>query len=153
MLIKRVTFLPRSKAAAMKASGRDALISIYDASEKPIEVGPGWLGVLHVRCHDTDGGILGLETYSVQQAQQVLDFVRQNGDSCEHLVVHCHAGQSRSAGMALMLSELLDVPCYKESLKVTTSGYTTYNRLLYSTTLKAALNEPGDVFMSWCGMV
>lgn len=151
--IKRVTFLPRSKAAAIDPQAGEMLISIHDVSEAPLKASAAWAGVLHVRCHDTDGQIMGLEVYNVEQAQEVLNFVRKHGDSCQHLVVHCHAGQSRSAGMALMLAELLDVPCFKDSIQVSAHTYRTYNRVLYSTTLKAALNEPGDAFMKWCGAV
>jgi predicted protein tyrosine phosphatase len=153
MVIQKVTFMSRSKAAAMWASGREALISIHDVNEQPLDVESGWLGVLHIRCHHTDEGAAGQEAYSLDKAQKVLDFVRKHGDYCEHLVVHCHAGERRSAGVALMLAELLSVPCYKESVRVDASGYQTYNKLLYSTTLKAALNEPDDVFMRWCGML
>lgn len=151
--IRRVTFLPRHKAEPMVPAVPSALISIYDVSETEPAFGPGWLAVLRLRFHDTDGSLMGLETYSEGQAAQALAFVMEHGGRAEHLVIHCHAGQSRSAGLALMLSEALRVPCFKGSPPVDADGYKAYNRLVYSTTWLAAMNETGKRFLEWSGNV
>lgn len=151
--IERVTFLPRHKAEAMVPGAPSAIISIFDVSETEPVFKPDWMGVLRLRFHDTDGGHMGLEKYTEDHAAAALAFVMEHGGATEHLVIHCHAGQSRSAGLALMMSEALRVPCFKESLPVDASRYKTYNRLVYSTTWRAAMNEQGQRFLEWSGNV
>ncbi len=149
--IRRVTFMSRRKAEALLPGVPSAIISIYDVSEQPAEFQRGWLGVLYLRFHDTDGGQMGLETYNRVYAAKALAFVMEHGGTAEHLVVRCNAGQSRSAGMALMLSEALRVPCFKESLPVNAEKYNAYNRLVYSMTWRAAMSAMGDTFLEWSG--
>lgn len=151
--MKRVTFLPRSKAISMRPPARAALISIHDASEEEAKFGSGWNEVLYLRFHDTDGGMMGLEEYSEAHAQRALEFVMRQGGSCEHLVVHCQAGQSRSAGLALMIAEALRVPCFKDALQVSTNQYKVYNKRVYGVTWRTAMNDPKQRFLEWSGQV
>lgn len=46
---------------------------------------------------------------SERQAQQIARFVRANAERIDTLVVHCHAGISRSPGAALAIAEALAV--------------------------------------------
>ena len=46
---------------------------------------------------------------SERQAQQIARFIRANAERIDTLVVHCHAGISRSPGAALAIAEALAV--------------------------------------------
>jgi predicted protein tyrosine phosphatase len=73
---------------------------------------------------------MGLEVFSEAQAREVLAFAaRQHG--CMELAVQCHAGHSRSAAIALYLSEKYGVPCYQEQAPATRDSWKFYNRLVY----------------------
>lgn len=128
--MNRIRFLPRVVAGAYRPADNSILISIHDRSEPPLTPQPGWASVLVQRFHDTDGTIMGLEVFSVEQAREILSFVEQHRD-CDELIVHCQMGQSRSAGVALYLAEKYGVPCFKESVPVTWENLKVYNRLVY----------------------
>ncbi len=128
--MNHIRFLPRAVAAVYKPLEGAVLISIHDRSEGPLAPQSGWRDVLYQRFHDTDGTIMGLEVFSGEQAREILDFVEQNKD-CDELVVHCQMGQSRSAAVAIYLSEKYGVPCYKENTPVTWENWKVYNRLVY----------------------
>ena len=52
--------------------------------------------------HPTDGFIL----FHDDQAHDILDFVTHNWESIDTLMVHCHAGISRSAAVAAAIARL-----------------------------------------------
>jgi predicted protein tyrosine phosphatase len=63
---------------------------------------------LSLRCHDIIEPRPGLVAPSYEQVEQVLEFGRELGDAPHkyHLLVHCHAGVSRStAAAALILAQ------------------------------------------------
>lgn len=93
---------------------------------------PGWRAVLPLRFHDTDGQQMGLEVFTTEQAAQILLFAQANQDADE-LVVHCSMGHSRSAAVAIFLSEKFNVPCLKEQRQVNWESWPGYNRLVYRT--------------------
>jgi len=128
--MQHIRFLPRRVAAAYRPVPGAVLISIHDRSEEPLTAQDGWAAVLVQRFHDTDGEQLGLEVFSDAQAREVLDFVELH-QGCTELVVHCSLGQSRSAAVALYLSEKYGVPCFKEQVRVTWENWRIYNRLVY----------------------
>jgi predicted protein tyrosine phosphatase len=128
--MKHIRFLPRTVAAAYRPEPGAVLISVHDRSEPPLTPQEGWADVLVHRFHDTDGDLMGLEVFSEAQARELLAFVERHQD-CPELVVHCSLGQSRSAAIAIYLSEKYDVPCFKEQVQVTWETWKLYNRLVY----------------------
>ncbi|KVP75310.1 hypothetical protein WJ96_06005 [Burkholderia ubonensis] len=128
--MQHIRFLPRAVAAGYRPAPGSVLISIHDRSEPPLTPMEGWADVLVQRFHDTDGDLMGLEVFSAAQARNLLAFVERNQD-CTELVVHCSLGQSRSAAVAIYLSEKYGVPCYKEQVRVTWENWKVYNRLVY----------------------
>jgi predicted protein tyrosine phosphatase len=128
--MQHIRFLPRMVAAVYRPVPGAVLISIHDRSEEPLTPQEGWAAVLVQRFHDTDGEQLGLEVFSDAQARELLDFVERE-QRCTELVVHCSLGQSRSAAVALYLSEKYGVPCFKEQVRVTWEKWRIYNRLVY----------------------
>lgn len=143
--MQKVFFLPRVVAARWHPNPESVLISIHDRSEEQLSPQPGWENVLYLRFHDTDGQQMGLEVFSPQQAQAVLDFVDQH-QNCSELVVHCAMGQSRSAAIALFVSEVQGIPCFKEQTPVTAMTWRSYNRKVYSTLRDAQFGPVGSAF-------
>jgi predicted protein tyrosine phosphatase len=107
------------------------LISVYDRGDGPAAIPEGWKDVLRLRFHDTDGSLLGLDVFSLLQAQEILEFLGRNVN-CEHVYVHCAAGQSRSAGIALALAEAMGVPAFRQENRMEWND-PWYNRKVYST--------------------
>ena len=127
--MRRVRFISRRVAATLRPQRGAVVISIHDRSEPPLELQPGWSDVLLQRFHDTDGRLMGLEVFSDAQARDVLAFAARHRGA--ELIVHCQQGHSRSAAIALFLSEKYGVPCYQELKPVTRATWTRYNRLVY----------------------
>lgn len=128
--MQHIRFLPRVVAAAYRPAPGSVLISIHDGSEPPLTPQGGWTAVLYQRYHDTDAADQGLEVFSAEQAREVLLFAERH-QHCAELVVHCQMGHSRSAAVAIFLSELYGVPCFKEQRKVNWESWPVYNRLVY----------------------
>lgn len=145
----RVSFLPRHLARNLRPQHKAVLISIHDDTEPPLDAHSSWVDVLHLRFHDADASCDGMELFTPDQARQALEFVRKHADTCDELVVHCQAGQSRSAGMALYLAEVLGVPCFKVNLPVSVATYPLFNRRVFSTLMTEAETEPSRSFLNW----
>lgn len=80
-------------------------ISIVTPGEDPADLEEGWDSVLRLQFHDVQDR--GVAPISRKQAREVVDFVWGNRDAVR-LIVHCEAGVSRSAGVALAAKEILD---------------------------------------------
>ena len=131
----KVIFLSRKHAALYRPVAGASLISIHDRSEPQLEPVPGWAEELYLSFHDTDGLSLGLDVFTVEQARQVGQFAERHSGMSE-LVVHCSMGHSRSAAVALFLSEKYQVPCFKgvaEPVPVTRKNWPYFNRRVYET--------------------
>lgn len=142
--MNKLIFLSRQHAAIYRPVAGASLISIHDRSEPQMEPVLGWAEVLYLSFHDTDGRSLGLDVFTVEQARQVGQFARRHTGESE-LVVHCSLGHSRSAAVALFLSEKYQVPCFKEfkesSISVTRQNWPYYNRSVYETLVLADLGQ------------
>lgn len=51
---------------------------------------------------EVDGAVL----FNKEHAKQIFDFVEKNKDGVDTILVHCHAGQSRSAAVAAFLEKI-----------------------------------------------
>lgn len=143
--MNRIVFLPRVVAAKWRPVPNSVLVSIHDCDEEPLQPQDGWAEVLWLRFHDTDGEQSGLEVFSAQQAEQILELAKRHADASE-LIVHCQMGQSRSAAIALFLSEHLSLPCFKEQTPVTAMTWLGYNKKVYSTLAAACYGPVGSAF-------
>jgi predicted protein tyrosine phosphatase len=128
----RVHFLSRGEAAVLEPRSGAVLISIHDVTQEPLVPMPGWSDVLHVCFADVDTADRGLELFGAAHARAILAFIEQHRD-CSEMVVHCAAGYSRSAAVALFCSEYLQVPCYKASLPVDARNWALFNRRVLRT--------------------
>lgn len=128
-MIEKVVFLPRVIAQRLRPGAGAVLISIVD---EPVALQSGWKDVLTLRFDDVDTEQEGMQLFDAAIAAQVLAFADRHQDSQDsiELVVHCTAGQSRSAAVALFLAERFGVQCWKEGRRVDWR-WPNYNRLVY----------------------
>lgn len=130
--LQRVTFIPRVYAKAFKPRPGSVLIGISDPGQRSIRPQEGWKDTLFLHFHDADVEAPGVGLLSEAQAQSILDFVTQHPDARE-IVVHCQMGRSRSAAVAIFLSEWLRIPCYREDVQVNAMKWNHYNRYVLRT--------------------
>lgn len=75
-------------------------------------------------------------TFNEDMARKVLQFAYDLPDTIDIIIVHCHAGVSRSAAVAKFLAEEI----YNATFP---SKYMLYNKLVYSTLMKVFKKELG----------
>lgn len=144
-----ISFHSRHVAERLGPPPESVLISIYDRSEPRLVPQPGWTDVLYLRFHDSDGSHLGLEQFSLDQAQQALDFVHRHLGAYQ-LVIHCQMGRSRSAALALFFSDLLGVRCYNGTAPVDPK-YNQQNHRVVRLLREALDGEGGAALRAACG--
>lgn len=96
-----------------------AIISVVspEFEEYNIPYNPFCKDILYLRFHDVDssGNVIGsfneiqekIKPISDNDIQQIFEFIEKNKD-IEDWIVHCEAGISRSAGVAMALSEIMN---------------------------------------------
>lgn len=136
-MIKEVLFVPKYVAEKLHPNPKDALISIVEPNEEKT-LSKNWIHLLELEFHDTDAhanngnhwSLLEVESnkyvsFNRLHAKAVIDFLQFLPSHVERLFVHCHAGISRSAGVAKFIAEI-----YKLDFN---HSYNLYNRRVYST--------------------
>lgn len=104
-MIQTIGFFPRYVVENMTFDKEYGVISITDPEQKDALIS-GTDNILRLRFLDLTEGV-GI--FNDKHAQQVIDFVQKmNEMGIEKMVVHCEAGVSRSAAVALSLYTLLD---------------------------------------------
>ena len=65
-------------------------------------------GILSLFFHDVEVEEDGYIFFSDTHAKQIVDFIKQSRDAVSLVCVHCEAGVSRSAGVAISLAQWLN---------------------------------------------
>lgn len=86
---------------------------------------------------DTDGTVHGCKAITDMQAKSIADFIKNNIHKVDRLIVHCGAGQSRSAGVA---AAILKYFTDDDSLIFNNPKYTP-NMLCYRKVLEALMDN------------
>jgi predicted protein tyrosine phosphatase len=122
-MLKRVVFSSQGDAESATASPSWAVISITQPSDPAAALQEGWGAVLRMTFHDTDDADSILTVFSPEHAEELVRFVRAQATQMEGILVHCHAGISRSAAVAKFIADTyrLDFP----------EKYSAYNKLIY----------------------
>lgn len=81
----------------------DAIVSINDPDE-PTPALPEAKRVLRLEFHDLDEPLAGYLAPSAEHVQQLLDLTRAHLTPDSRVLVHCHAGISRSAAASIILA-------------------------------------------------
>jgi predicted protein tyrosine phosphatase len=118
-----VRVLSREAVERYEPRGVEVCISISDPAAPAAELSPRFAEVLRLAFND----IVAIECpqdvlFSPDHAAAVVEFV-ERWRHADRLVVHCHAGQSRSPGVALGLCDRYGWPA--ETLE---AGYPFWNR-------------------------
>ena len=109
MTITYIEFMPIAKAITLQPFPGDVLVSITepDCTPKPI-FQDGWKDIVRLEFWDIEA-IKDRMFYPINDAQanEIADFIRRHHEGREdvRLMVHCRAGISRSAGVALAAFE------------------------------------------------
>lgn len=114
---------------------RHLIISITDSGDADIKLQKNCVDILRLNFHDIDSELLNYQVFNEEFACKILNFVFNNIDNVDLILVHCEAGISRSAGVACSLCSILngnDLEMVKK--------YPLYNRKVYNTILKQYCN-------------
>lgn len=116
----KVKFISKAAAEQIIPSDNMALISIREPAEW-VSLSPKWKNVLEAEFHDVDpnpepGTPLtnfgidydDLVNFNPLHAEAILNWVREMRPNVEQLIVHCHAGISRSAAVAKYIVDCVD---------------------------------------------
>ena len=141
-MLTNVTFMNRGDAAKVNPSDEAAMISIYTPGDEPAKLQPGWKNLLSISFYDSDREIdqaspgFFYPAITEKQAELIYAFVVSH-HHCNFLYIHCDAGISRSAAVALFVAERYDLyfPIY----------HTMFNSLVYSKLRKVQYNDENTI--------
>ncbi len=105
---KDIMFMSRVQAERHEPDAGVALISIRDPGTARPNLAGTWDAVLPVAFHDIDpahGHDDDAIPFDASMADEIIDFIEALPDGVRVLAVHCHAGVSRSAGVAFFAAE------------------------------------------------
>jgi predicted protein tyrosine phosphatase len=135
VVLRQVQFCSRKDAEAMPARRNWAVISITEpvSAFGPAKLQEGWHLVLRLEFHDIDVHEEPYVMMSQEMAKQIVDFARDMAQEVEGILVHCNAGVSRSAAIALWIADEFDLPFNR--------AYQLHNKHVYKLLREAAHGE------------
>jgi predicted protein tyrosine phosphatase len=102
--------LSREAAERYEPNGKEICISIGDPHGNPAQLSDAFVAVLRLAFNDITAYPAPEDVlFAEEHAEEVLRFVEQWPDA-DRIVIHCHAGVSRSPGAALGLCDVLGWP-------------------------------------------
>lgn len=131
MHMPRLLVLSHRNAEAARWKEGTAVISIVTPGDREAELDANNEGVLRLSFDDTHSRGPADTPFSAEQAREVLDFALAHAH-CDVIAIHCGAGLSRSAGVALALADLFGWP------GVRGPDVPLYNRLVHRAIMDAA---------------
>lgn len=144
--MKSVVFYPRAIAEKLQPTGGEVIVSIYDCVQGPAVLKDGWRDLLRLVFHDTDVAQEGYDLFNETQAQEVIDFIGKHSD-VERIVVHCNMGVSRSAAVAMFISDQQERHLFQQGRAFFHPDRPAqYNRLVYSTLNRALWGNAPSAF-------
>lgn len=115
---------------------RSACISIVTEDSDKFLLNKEWEDSIQLVFQDIDDKS-DPNSFSEEQAKLVLDFIESNKE-LDYIVIHCLAGQSRSAAISLFIEE------YYNDLKVysiSRTKFVLYNRMVFQRLLQELFNR------------
>lgn len=133
--LEQVQFCSRKEAEAMPARHDWSVISITEpiSAFGQAKLQPGWHYILRLEFHDIDQEEEPYQLMTPEMAYNIVTFVREMAQEARGILVHCNAGVSRSAAMAMWIAEEFDLPFIR--------GYQLHNRHVYRLLCEAARRE------------
>lgn len=121
-MIKTVCFIPQYVAETIDSDNSTAMISIRSPNFE-VNLMSGW-NYLHIsEFNDIDTKMFPWKLFDKDQARAMIDFLDDLPDHVDAVIVHCEAGISRSAAVALFIRDY-----YGAELKVLNRDTECYNR-------------------------
>lgn len=124
--IKRVEFFPEHVLVRYPGNPFTGVISITEPHRIARIAEDAWGALLRLAFHDIDNPIQGYTPFNSKMAQRVFRWLTTYETKLEAIYVHCSLGISRSAAVALFLSERYKLPI--DSYK-----YNRHNSFVYKT--------------------
>lgn len=112
-----INFTNQNYAERLDPQDSMALISIRSPGFEVL-LRPGWKHLLILEFNDIDRKMPPWKLFDKDQAKQVIDFVESLPDEVDSIMVHCEAGISRSAAVALFIKD-----CYAPDLELKYSEF------------------------------
>jgi len=108
---RSVEFVSRWDAGSRAGDADTIVISINNTFDQLQALEEGWKDVLVLRFDAVDT-LLGTNLKRMTRAQgdEVVAFVRKYEDSAINVLVHCTAGEQRSAAVARVIARMYDLP-------------------------------------------
>ena len=103
---RSVEFVPGWTARAREGRDDTIVISINNSFDPVNELKPGWRDVLVLQFDDVSSLSHNLIRFSRSHAEQVIAFLRRHEQDTAHVLVHCVAGEKRSAAVAKVVAKL-----------------------------------------------
>ena len=104
--------LSRQQSELIDPTKKHIIISITDPFDVPANLFPNdnCKGILQLSFHDIDSEVIAdkhkLELFTREQARKIFDFVDENINDIELIIVACEVGISISSSVAAFLSEI-----------------------------------------------
>lgn len=136
--MQRIVFISRAEAEKLMADPEWAVISISEPAGTPAQLAEGWADVLRLEFVDADEHCEDGELFSTQMAKAVLTFAEHAVNQGQSLLVHCHAGVSRSAAVAVALGQLHNLPVFSLTVRLAPT-YSLYNKYVYRLLYRAMM--------------
>jgi predicted protein tyrosine phosphatase len=128
---------------------KSIIISITDIDKNPVQFqynpSNGIIAIKHLAFDDVEQGEINCITDA--DAMSIVDFIYDWKDKCDFIIVHCEAGQSRSAGVCAAIMKYIendDWPIFDNPKY--TPNMTCYRKVLnafYCELNKSLRNESG----------
>lgn len=143
MAIKMVQFIPRYVAEAIEGYPDRALISVYSIKDTIPVHKAGWYEILQLRFNDVDAlnpERPELELFNHDHAKMIIGKILNwnEKDEIERLIVHCHAGVSRSAAIAKFAADMLRLDNFNHK-------YPLYNKLVYRVLMNEYMDQSDPI--------
>ena len=108
-----IVHVPEEYACRLHPHDDTAMISITE----PGHIAPlkeGWKNICRLQFHDVDRFIEGYTRFGIEDAKVIDQFLKALPDDVEELIIHCHAGVSRSAAVSYYLHQHLGLEIKNE---------------------------------------
>ena len=130
-MLSRVVFMGRGDAEDAVADPKWAVISIATPGRPAADLQEGWHAVLQLSFKDVESGFNPempnfqnkAHAFTDEQARAIWTFMEERAPHIEGLLVHCHAGVSRSAAVAKAVAEGYELAFPAE--------YDSYNKFVF----------------------
>lgn len=115
-MYQKIEFMSKMAAQCLEPNDKTIVISIANSGQEPARLG-NFKDILYLNFDHIEHLMINHIRFSSTHAQEILDFVEKNKENTDNIVVHCLMGESRSAAVALFLSQHLGLELHQNTSK------------------------------------